>query len=103
VVAGRTLGVRGQAHHRLEQLVDERVPAEPAVGHHIEPGTLLHRDHLIDGAVLDLLVARRRHLSGLELRASTHEVVRTQQRSDDVGTNGHLLTLLFGLRGTAAP
>ena len=66
------LGVRGQALHRLEQLIDERVPAKLSVGDDVEPRALLHRDHLVDRAVLDLLVSRRRHLPGLELaRART--------------------------------
>ncbi len=85
VVALAALGIRAQAHDRLEQLVYERVPAELTVGDDIHAGALLHRDHLVDRAVLDLLVVRGRQRAGLVLRASAHEVVGAQQRADGVG------------------
>ena len=97
-------------------LVVERhrdVIARCACGSGLNPATassgwsinVCRRDHLVDGAVLDLLVARRRHLTGLEPSASPDEVVRAQQRANGVGAiNGrHLLTFPFSRYGTAIP
>jgi hypothetical protein len=103
VVAGGALGIRGQPVHRFEQLVDERVPAKLSVGDDVHAGSLLHRDHLVDRAVFDLLVDRGRHLPGLELPAGPDQVVGPQQRADGVGAihGRHLLIRLIGRCGTA--
>lgn len=74
------LRVGRQPINRLEQLIDERVPAHLAVGDDIQSRALLHRDHLVDGAIFDLLERRRVELAGLVLRTGAQQVFGTQQR-----------------------
>jgi len=61
-VDGRALD-RLHAVDLADHLVKEGEAAELPVGHHVEPDALLHRDGLVDGAVLDLLELRRAELA----------------------------------------
>ena len=49
-----------EALERLDQVAEERVAPHLAVGDDVEPGVLLQRDGLVDGAILDALELGRR-------------------------------------------
>ena len=79
----------GDSLHVPEQMIEEGKAAQLPVVDHVEPDGFLHRDRLVDRAVLDpleLLVADPAvSQRGTRLR----EVTRTQQRADYVGVVRH--------------
>ena len=84
----RPAGELVEAFERFDEMAVERIAAHLAVGDDVEPGRLLQRDGLVDGAVLDRLERRRRQLAALELLARVEQVLRPQQAADDVGAGG---------------
>ena len=70
---------------RLGDRPHEQEAAHLAVGDDVDARALLHRDDLIDGAVLDALEVVRRQLALLEGRAGLLQVGRAQHRSDHLG------------------
>jgi hypothetical protein len=70
-------------------LVDEvHVPgraAELAIGRRLEADLFLHRDHVLDGRVLDFPQPGGVDLAGSELGAGTEQEGRAEQAADVVG------------------
>ena len=63
VEGGGTPRARRESVHADHELVEELNAAEFAVGDHIDPGALLHRERVIDRAVLQLLQLLRTDLA----------------------------------------
>jgi rhodanese-related sulfurtransferase len=87
----RGSGHVGDAFHVAEQVIEEREAAQFPVVDHVEPAALLHRDGLVDRAVLDPLEFLVAHPPGRQRGPRLREVTRTQQRSDHVGVVRHRL------------
>ena len=76
-----------EALERVDEVAEERVAPQLAVGDHVEPGLLLQADRVVDRTVLDPLEpprASRPAASGS--RAS--EARRAQQAADRVAADG---------------
>jgi hypothetical protein len=74
---------------RLDQVAVERVATHLTVGHDVEPRLLLHRDGLVDGAILHLFAGSGRQLAAFQLRVRGAEIVRTEEGTDDVAAEIH--------------
>jgi len=74
---GRAFSLRA-ALYLAKQLIEERETAQLPVADDIEPASLLHGDHLVDRAVLDLLELLRRQLAGFERGPRLPQVAGTQ-------------------------
>ena len=78
------LRVGRQSRDGLQQLIDERVPAHLTVGDDVQARALLHRDHLVDRAIFDLLERHRVELARLVSGTGAHQVLGAQQRPHGV-------------------
>ena len=82
-------------------MAEERVAPELAVGHHVEPGVLLHPDRLVHRRVLDPLELRRGQAAGLGVPAGLDEGGGPEQAAHHVGADrGSHHFILLGSQST---
>ena len=78
-----------EAVEGIDEVAEERVASQLAVGDDVEPGRLLQPDRLVDGPVLDALELGRGQPPGVEGLARVHQVGRAQEAADHVAPDGH--------------
>src|SRR5207247_6301966 len=76
-----------EAVEGLDQVAEEGVAPELAVGDHVEPGRLLELHGLVHRAVLDALEVARPQLAGGQILARLHQVGRAEQAADRIAPN----------------
>jgi hypothetical protein len=67
----------GDPFHVPEQVIEERETAQFPVVDDVEPAAFLHRDRLVDRAVLDPLEFLHVHPPGIQRGTRLREVMRT--------------------------
>jgi hypothetical protein len=77
VEAYRRSGDGGDPFHVPEQVIEEREAAQFPVVDDVEPAAFLHRDRLVDRAVLDPLEFLHVHPAGIQRGTRLREVMRT--------------------------
>ena len=73
-----------EASTGVDQMAEERVAPQLAVGDHVEPGLLLQRDRLVHRPILDLLERGGAKLAHLESPARLLELLGAQQAPNHV-------------------
>src|SRR6185503_1587412 len=71
----------------VDEVAEERVAPQLAVGDDVEPARLLQLDGLVDRPVLDALELGRARAAGLPRLARLDQIGRAQQAADRVGAN----------------
>ena len=73
-------------------MAEEGVAAHLAVGDDVEPGGLLQRDRLVDGAILDALECRGGELALLEASPGVEKYCRAKQAANRLAAGSHVRT-----------
>jgi hypothetical protein len=82
----------------LDELTCEHVTAELAVGHDVDPRSLLESDHLVDRTILDRLELGTSQLAPLVVLARFEQVVRAKQAADAFRPERHCRSIVVSAR-----